>query len=69
MCAKDITSHYQFNQEKKMTDKDKKDKDRIVEGVDNEGNTVKTLLRQPTAQNPSETTYGSRLSRFTGSIQ
>ena len=33
-----------------MTDKDKKDKDRIVEGVDNEGNTVKTLLRQPTAQ-------------------
>lgn len=33
-----------------MTDKDKKDKDRIVEGVDNEGNAVKTLLRQPTAQ-------------------
>ena len=34
-----------------MTDKkDDKKKDRIVDGLDKEGNTVKTLLRQPTAQ-------------------
>ena len=33
-----------------MTDKDNKSKDRIIEGLDNEDNTVKTLLRQPTAQ-------------------
>ena len=31
-----------------MTDKQKKE--RIVEGLDNDQNTVKTLLRQPTAQ-------------------
>ena len=34
-----------------MTDKkDDKKKDRIIDGLDKEGNTVKTLLRQPTAQ-------------------
>jgi hypothetical protein len=32
-----------------MTDKNKKE--RIIEGLDNDENTVKTLLRQPTAQN------------------
>lgn len=31
-----------------MTDKQKKE--RIIEGLDNDGNTVKTLIRQPTAQ-------------------
>ena len=31
-----------------MTDENKKEK--IIEGLDNDGNTVKTLLRQPTAQ-------------------
>ena len=33
-----------------MADKKDDKKDRIIEGLDNEGNTVKTLLRQPTAQ-------------------
>ena len=33
-----------------MVDKKDEKKERIIEGLDNEGNTVKTLLRQPTAQ-------------------
>ena len=33
-----------------MWDKKDEKKERIIEGLDNEGNTVKTLLRQPTAQ-------------------
>jgi len=31
-----------------MTDKQKKEK--IIEGLDNDGNTIKTLIRQPTPQ-------------------
>ena len=33
-----------------MADKKDDKKDRIIEGLDKDGNTVKTLLRQPTAQ-------------------
>ena len=33
-----------------MTDKANDNKDRVIEGLDKEGNTIKTLLRQPTAQ-------------------
>ena len=33
-----------------MADKKDDNKERIVEGLDGDGNTIKTLLRQPTAQ-------------------
>ena len=33
-----------------MANKKDDNKDRVIEGVDKDGNTVKTLLRQPTAQ-------------------